>query len=241
MTWGPFVLAYDEARNPGGPPVRLVGLAAVVKAEPEPGDGLTFRLPVVGKDSSAAPFPAVFVPFADAGATGGALRVWLRAPGVAVKPADSLLAYAEESRSRPGNMGGSINDGDVSSFVVTFNGRKPKEDWYAVTLPEPVAIRRVVFRHGKTFHDGGWFDASQGKPRVQIQRQADAPWETIGELADYPAVDAVRGDLAAGAAFTLKLKEAVKAKAVRVLGRPASGDDPGQAFSSCAELEAFAE
>ncbi|WP_165069577.1 glycoside hydrolase family 127 protein [Paludisphaera rhizosphaerae] len=240
LTWGPFVLAYDEARNPGGPPLRLVGLTADVKAEPAPGAALAFRLPVVGKEPSA-PFPAVFVPFADAGATGGALRVWLRAPGVAVKQADSLLAYAEESRSRPGNVGGSINDGDVSSFVVTFNGRKPKEDWYAVTLAEPVAIRRVVFRHGKTFHDGGWFDASQGKPQVQIQRQANGPWETIGELADYPAVDATRGDLAPGVAFELKLKEPITAKAVRVLGRPASGDDPSQAFSSCAELEAFAE
>ena len=242
LTWGPFVLAYDEARNPGGPAARAVGLVANEKAAPEPGEGLAFRLPIVGKDAS--PKVAVFVPFADAGATGGAYRVWLRSPGVSLPKADSLLAYAEEARSRAGNVGGSINDGDPASYVVTFDGRKPKggEDWYAVTLPEPAQMRRVVFRHGRTFHDGGWFDASRGKPRVEVQRQAGGPWETVGELADYPEADAARAPaLQPGQPFELKLPQAVGVLAVRVVGRPASGDAPDQAFSSCAELEAFAD
>ncbi|AMV36420.1 beta-L-arabinofuranosidase domain-containing protein [Planctomyces sp. SH-PL62] len=244
LTWGPFVLAYDEARNPGGPPARAVGLTAFEKVEAVPGQDLAFRLPVVGRDPNAAPSPAVLVPFADAGSTGGAYRVWLRAPGVPLAVRDSILAYAEESRSREGNVGGSINDGDPETYVVTFDARKPKdgEDWYAVALTEPTPVRRVVFRHGRTFHDGGWFDATKGKPRVQIRRDAEGPWETIGELADYPAATATQAaDLKPGQPFELKLKEPVAARGVRVVGVPASGDAPDQAFSSCAELEAFSE
>ena len=41
----------------------------------------SFRGPVVGRGQSE-PKPAIFVPFADAGSTGGIFRVWLRAPGV---------------------------------------------------------------------------------------------------------------------------------------------------------------
>jgi len=244
--WGPFVLAYDEARNPGGPPARAVGLVAETPAEVAPlaGPDLAFRLPIVGKDAQAAPTEGVFVPFADAGSTGGAYRVWLRAPGVALAARESVLAYAEESRSREGNVGGSINDGEPDSFVVTFDGRKPKggEDWFAVELPEPASIRRVVFRHGRTFHDGGWFDATKGKPRVEVRREADGPWEPVGELAGYPASNATEApDLAPGAAFELKLPQAVVARGVRVVGVPATGDRPDQAFSSCGELEAFAD
>ncbi|MDG3007119.1 glycoside hydrolase family 127 protein [Paludisphaera mucosa] len=244
LTWGPFVLAYDEARNPGGPPARAVGLTSDLKAGPEPGPELAFRLPIVGADPSRGPAHALFVPFADAGSTGGAYRVWLRASGLALPKHESVLAYAEEARSREGNVGGSINDGDPGTYAVTFDGRKPKggEDWYAVALPAPASIRRVVFHHGRTFHDGGWFDASKGKPRVQVQRQPDGPWETVGELADYPAADATRApDIQDGRAFELKLKEPVAARSVRVVGVPASGDGPDQAFSSCGELEAFAD
>ncbi|OJW14700.1 MAG: hypothetical protein BGO49_17080 [Planctomycetales bacterium 71-10] len=243
LAWGPFVLAYDEARNPGGPPARAVGLLPVERAEPKPGDALEFAIPVVGKDPSK-PTTAAFVPFAEAGSTGGAYRVWLRAPGVPLAEAASLLAYAEESRSRGGNVDGSINDGDPESFVVTFDDRRPRggEDWYAVDLPAPARVGRVVFRHGKTFHDGGWFDASKGRPRIEVRREPGGPWEAVGELADYPATDATHvPDLAPGQAFELKLKEPTSAVGVRAVGTPASGDAPGQAFSSCAELEAFSE
>jgi hypothetical protein len=42
-----------------------------------------------------------------------------------------------------------------------------------------------------------------------------------------------------GEPFSLTLKQPVKACAVRVIGKPASGDNPQQAFASCAELQAF--
>ena len=74
--------------------------------------------------------------------------------------------------------------------MVTFNGMPANEDWYAVAVDEPITVGRVVFLHGKTFHDGGWFDASAGKPKVQIQAAKGGPWKTVGELADYPATTA---------------------------------------------------
>ena len=66
-------------------------------------------------------------------------------------------------------MEGSINDDDFQSAVVTFNGKRANEDWFAVTLDEPIAVSRVVFAHGKTFHDGGWFDASAGNARARAE------------------------------------------------------------------------
>jgi hypothetical protein len=41
--------------------------------------------------------------------------------------------------------------------------------------------------------------------------------------------------------FTVVLSGPVEFVSVRVIGVPSSGDDPKQAFASCAELEAFEE
>ncbi len=242
LTWGPFVLAYDEARNPGGPRTRNVGLTAVANrplCRVKPGSELMFEA-LIRTRRDATPRPAVFVPFADAGRDGGRYRVWLLAPDAEWPVNDSLLADGEESRSRRGNLDGSINDGDRASFVVTFDGHPASLDWYAVTLDRPVTIQRVVFAHGHCFHDGGWFDARTGKPRVQVRRRPDGPWETVGALEDYPATTATdsRG-LRDGQPFTLRLPRPMSVVAVRVIGKPACGDNPRQAFSSCAELEAF--
>lgn len=251
MTWGPFVMAYDEAKNPGLP--SSAALSLTEKGSPRPtsvstaGGGTSAAAPAIQamvrrqRDAAAAPLAAVFVPFAEAGASGSRYRVWLYAPGSeGPRISDSLLSDGQESRSREGNVGGSIQDGDPDSFVVTFNGEALDEDWFAVALDKPVAIGRVVFRHGRTFHDGGWFDTSAGKPRVQVQRVKGGPWETIGALNGYPATTATRaGKLKNGQAFTLRLNQPVQAVAVRVVGKPAQGDGPAQAFSSCAELEAF--
>lgn len=243
LRWGPFVLAFDQNRNPGLPTPQALGFAEVGKPPfaLKPGDGLVFEARLRSSRSSE-PFSATFVPFADAGADGGVYRVWLRAPGAAWPKNESLLADGEESRSRPGNQQGSIIDGDPASFAVTFDARPATEDWFAVTLPAAVNIGRVVFAHGQNFHDGGWFDVSAGKPRVQIQRAPGVPWETVGELADYPATTATSNSgLKPGQKFTLRLTASVPAIAVRVVGKPAGGDNAKQAFSSCGELEAFTE
>jgi hypothetical protein len=114
----------------------------------------------------------------------------------------------------------------------------------AVTLDEPALISRVVFVSGGVFHDGGWFDASAGKPRLQVRREEEGKWETVAELADYPATTATDSASLADAnhrTITLRLPKPEKVMAVRVIGKPATGDNPRQAFSSCAELEAFSD
>jgi hypothetical protein len=177
------------------------------------------------------------LPFADAGAEGETYGVWQRK---AATTSDSLLADGVEGRSRPSNLSGSTIDGDFGSCVVTSGDkRRGNEHWFVVTLDAPVPIRRVVFAHGRSFHDGGWF---VGKPKVQVQRDKGSAWETVGELGDYPATTATDSKkLEPGQPFSLCLASPVNAVAVRVLGMPASGDNPNQANSSCAELQAFSK
>jgi DUF1680 family protein len=242
LMWGPFVLAYDASLNAELPPVRLVGFADDKPAHLRSSRGALQVVDGVHSPKLAGIKPAVFVPFADAGSSGGSYRVWLPAPATPIKNSDSLLAGGQESRSRPGNVEGSINDGDTSSFVVTFDNRKRDEDWFGVTLDQPVAINRVVFVSGNIFHDGGWFDASAGKPRLQVQRETGGKWETLVEIADYPATTSTdSASLAEGShrTFTVRLEKPEKVAGVRVIGKPACGDNPQQAFSSCAELQAF--
>jgi uncharacterized protein len=247
LAWGPFVLAYDTAVDPGGDPPAAVALAdshgypAVTWLAGVP-ESLRFSA-VVRSARHPEPRPAVLVPFADAGEGGGVYRVWLRAPGSTLPPPNlSLLAAGTESRSRQGNVEGSINDGDPGTFVVTFDNRPQTEAWFAVTLAQPVKLGRVVFTQGRLFHDGGWFDASAGKPRVQVQRRTGDAWRDVGALEDYPATTAASpAGLKEGQSFVSKLAAQVEVAAVRVIGTPASGDNPAQAFASCAELEGFAD
>lgn len=258
LVYGPFVLAYDQEENPKGPAPAAIGLtenSAKGTLEQEKGDQqkLVFECAAAGR-KGAEKIMARLTPFADAGADGNNYRVWLRAPGVEAGQLDSALMDGKEGRSRKGNLKGSIVDDDPQTVVETFAGAPEQEAWFAVELASPAKIKRVVFMHGKNFHDGGWFDASAGKPKVQVKVKnkgegtststsaGEGEWVTVGELGDYPATTATNNaKLQAGQAFTVKLKEPVEAVAVRVVGRPACGDKPKQAFASCGELQAFGE
>jgi hypothetical protein len=147
----------------------------------------------------------------------------------------AATAYAFESWSRAGNLAASICDERPDTYRVTLNGAPAQEDWYAVEMHKPELIGRVVYRHGRVYPTGGWFSTAGGKPVIQIRRSPEANWETVASLDSYP--DTRSGGvpkLAAGQAFEAKLKTPVSAIAVRILGRP------GGAFSSCAELAAYA-
>lgn len=249
VCYGPLVLAADESLLADGRrPLNALALgkpdpaALAVTPEGAPEDRKTwsgaqcFRANVTTRRGEPQ-FTARLVAFADAGMTGARYKVWLPIAGL---PSANVSLDGVEGRSRQGNLSGSINDDDLGSPVVTFDGKSAAEDWFAVAFAEPAIVRRVVFVHGKNFHDGGWFDASGGKPRVQIQRDRGGAWELVGELGDYPATTATDNrKLKPGQTFTLRLREPVTASAVRVIGVPASGDSPKQAFSSCAELQAF--
>ncbi len=246
LAWGPFMLAYDQAMNPGLPDPLRVGLPALPDQPVLQWSGpaiwpLRLEAAIVAPGRTA-PELSVWIPFADAGAQGSRFAVWVRGPGAPASTNESLFAFADESRSESGNVHGSITDGDPGTYVVTFNGKAQQDAWFAVTAPAPVEVRRVVVTHGWSFHDGGWFDTATGKPRVEARRSADASWERLGELVDYPATTAT-GDsgLKPGQQFTLRLASPMRVVALRIVGKPASGDDPGQAFASCAELEAYGD
>jgi hypothetical protein len=245
LAWGPFVLAYPCCDNPASPAPQTIGLTDVQPAAVlEDGPALAFKALLTGP--GGMPLPATLVPFADAGADGSVYRIWLRAPGVSVPPNDSVLLGGRESRSRSGNQPGSIIDDDFDSIVTTSDGKSAIEDWFAVTLPAAGQARRFTFAHGRSFPDGGWFDTSEGKPRIQIQRSTAGAWEAIGELSDYPDTTSTDGPkeswaLRPGRQFTLKLPAAISFVAIRIIGKPACGNNPSQAYVSCAEFQAFAQ
>jgi hypothetical protein len=197
---------------------------------------------------SVTPASATLLTYADAGAQGGSIRVWLGASGQAARPAaDSLLLDGVESRSRglgPMGKGHSFNDDDSNTWVSTFDGTRPALDWFAITLPRPVTARRIVMVAGGVTEDGGWFDASAGKPRIQIQSHAGAPWRTLGTLETYPPTTATQahdvGNSWDQTEYTLQVPQGVTFIAVRVIGQPAGGKSPARPYVTCAGLQAFA-
>ena len=251
LLYGPLVLAADEAlladeaKNFAAVLIANPDRAVLdVKPEPAPDSVKTwpnaqvFRVKTQAR-RTGAPMDLRLIPFADAGGTGTRYKVWLPLPR---QSGGNVLLDGTESRSRSGNLSGSIIDEDVQGGVVTFDGKSAAEDWFAVTLDAPVKIGCVVFSHGQSLRDGGWFDASKGKPRVQVQREKGGAWETVGELARYPATTATSNrKLKSGQSFALQLAPPANAIGIRVIGVPASGGNPEQAFSSCGELQAFAE
>ena len=239
LAWGPIVLAYDEKANAGLPRARGVGLEdGRVTLSTQAGSPLAFRAPL-RTSADGKTQDAVLLPFSEAGSTGGRYQVWLWAPGT---PLPASLPGGQESRSREGNVVGSITDGETDSFVVTFDNNPSKEDWFAIELDTPRDVKRIVYAHGKSFHDGGWFDASAGKPRIEVRREKNGPWLPAGTLDDYPATTATDNrKIKDGQSFTLRLAAAQKVWGIRVVGKPAHGDNPQQAFSSCAELQALPE
>jgi len=151
--------------------------------------------------------------------------------------ADGPLPAVSESQSRIGNAKGSLIKG---TLITTYDGSKQEQDWYAVTLAQASNVGWVVFTHGITVHDGGWFDTSKEKPKVQVQAVKDGPWMTVGELTDYPATTATDNkSIKNHARFACALATPVKALAVRVIGQPACGDVPARSMSSSAGLAAY--
>lgn len=254
VMYGPLVLAADESLI-GTKEVSLndIGVASrdltALDLKPEKADGKSwagaevFRINAIARKGTGSKedkrLQIRLVPFADAGATGSAYKIWL--PYEAPRADRNLLEDGVEIRSRKPNQG-SIIDDNLQTIATTFNNKRAQQDWFGVELEEPVTIKRAVFVHGKTFHDGGWFDATSGKPHFEIKTCATGSWQTAVEIKDYPATTATdAAGLKGGEPFSCELEKPIQVFGLRVLGRPASGDNPKQAFSSCAELEAFGD
>jgi hypothetical protein len=250
---GPLVLACDTALNP-----RVSPYAVTPVVETDGSLKLTVESPaVLGKARFAHGFkgegcvpaeedgrtvlrrvPLVWTSFAEAGQTASSFAVWLPSQQRLTKIGLSPFLFAKENYSREGNLNGSIADGDPATWRVTYDGRRRQEDWFAVEAARPVAVNTVTYCHGQVYHDGGWWDAAQGKPRIQIKKAPNGSWEDVARLDDYPAATATdpKG-LTQGQRFAARIAP-VKAVAVRVIGLPACGDRPEQNFASCAELSA---
>ncbi len=248
MRYGPLVLAADKALNPDIPSLQMVAIqyrraGSGIRIEKRNGN-VVFAVPAFALTRAAEkrelkPARLCLTTFADAGADGSQFKIWLREKSAFSAANASLFAFGNESYSRKGNVEGMIADGDASTIRVTFDGKKGEQDWFAVTVGKPVKINRVVYAHGETFHDGGWFDTDEGKPEIQILREADGEWETVAELKSYPSLsETEHKGIRDGQEFSIKFPT-VEACGIRVLGKPAHGDNPAQSFSSCAELQAF--
>ena len=235
---GPQVLALETSLNPQVPyPHRAalksadaaqIRLAAVIPPQDWPG-----RDAWSTDSATASKPPLVLVPFADA----VNYRVWLLAAGPSPgRRRCAATAFGIETWSRQGSVPGSICDERPDTYRTTFEGKPAREDWYAVQMEKPAVIARVVYRHGKVFENGGWFDSSASKPRIQVKRPGVDQWEDVGELASYPALGSSQvPGMRDGEPFTLKLKQPVRAIAVRITGRP------GRSFSTCSELSAYTQ
>lgn len=248
VQYGPLILTLDTARNTGLTHLNRAELASdrVSSLERAPRfDSRAETRPAFWIDGrvNGERRKLVLVPYAFAGEDHKShFEVWMNLPGhAAPATAVSLFDGAAITASRIGNQNGDIADDDLGTFRVTYDGKPGTEDWFALTLEKPVTIGRVVFAHGKTFHDGGWFDTSGGKPRIQIRTTPNSEWKTVATLDSYPATTATNNaGLKGGEKFDVEFP-AVQAVALRIVGKPASGDNAAQAFASCAELQAFAK
>jgi hypothetical protein len=245
---GPLVLAVDARLNPGIAATRVAPAAEddgtmklAPAADPEglaahafKGEGL---VPESVDDQVALKrVPLVLTSFAEAGQTGSNYSVWMPGPDQLERVSASPFLFARETYSRKGNVNGSIADGDATTFRVTYDGSKPAEDWFAVERSSPATVNAVTCAHGKTFHDGGWWDASKGKPRIQVRKAPNGPWEDVAVIEAYPATTATDPKrLRNGQEFVVTFAP-TKVVGIRVIGVPACGDKPGQSFASCAEL-----
>jgi uncharacterized protein len=242
--FGPFVLAYRTevaGHDRRTPTFDVVSGDEVAVAPPAAGEQrITVERRLSNRVDGIDEVPVGFVPFAEAGADGSAYRIWVAATELDTPV--SLLGAGVESRAAGVIGHGSVVDYEPTSFASTYDGADHGQDWFAVTVEEPVAIRRIVVGHGWSWVNGGWFDASAMRPLLEVRATPDGPWHVAGELADYPATTASDpGGLRGGERFTVVLPERMRVVAVRVRGRGSYGDYPPGRYTTCSELSAYAD
>ena len=230
-----------------------VGLLFDMKVEPIAGTGSNanlkayeygpFVMASASKEETSWMKPMAYggeqlIPFSEIGSPGARFKIWF---GTRLHDTNaSLFQDSTESRSVPGNSDGSIVDGDPGTYAVTFDNKLHTVAWFAVTVAKPVTIGKIVFVQGKLFHDGGWFDSKPRKPEIEIQLEKDGPWVVVSSLSNYPNTSAASAEgLNEGDSFTVLLPGRPRVYGIRIEGKPASGDNPNQAFASCAELQAY--
>jgi DUF1680 family protein len=235
LTWGPLVLSYiAEGDEP-----------AVFDVIEEP--------PATAARDAAAPWTvanrlapggrrrAEVTTFARAALSSSSSRVWIAtsAPDIEL----SVFHGAQELRSSGDVTKASIADYDASSYASSEDEVERHDAWFGMLSATPVSFRRVSFTHGRSMVHGGWFDASEGAPRLEVMLTPDGEWTEIGRIVGYPGTDAAHdAGIEPGARFDVLLDEPVTAYGLRVAGTGSFGDYPGpRRFATCALLCAYAD
>ncbi|GAA1996119.1 glycoside hydrolase family 127 protein [Microbacterium ulmi] len=235
LAWGPLVLSYvAEGEEPAVFDVLEQPPAAVSRHEALPWSVANALAPR-GRRRAAV------LPFARSGVSSATSRVWIAAAAPEIEL--SVFHGAEELRGSGDLAKGSIADYDPWSFASSEDDSPRRDAWFGLRSARPVTFRRVSFAHGRSMVHGGWFDASEGAPRIEALLTPDAEWTEIARIAAYPATDAAHdAGIAAGERFDVLLDEPVTAWGVRVAGTASFGDYPGpRRFATCALLCAYAD
>lgn len=277
---GPQILAMERRLNPDVPYLERTALArapaeisvtAVEAPVDWPGrqvyevDGIALK-ENPSKELAPDGVRLRFVPFADA----IEYRIWTSPPKNLPLSIPAVTAFArgwasaQDNRAGPYNNTEALTDENPQTFCIVdptspslakviqgVSDKKGDPVWFAVMLEQPETISRIIFRHGPFAENGGWFDTSAGKPRIQITRIPrgrlpwlsrenpalpinESDWVTVATIDAYPDVNgASHSPLTDGQAFEVKLEKHVRIYGVRIIGRPALDN------VTCSELSAY--
>jgi DUF1680 family protein len=208
-------------------------------------------------------------PFADANAG----SVWITRAGRERRDRPAVTAFARANLSVLSlaleRTAGRPDPTDIAEFVTDENpdtyctvnpedlglatylgapaGKRGDPVWFSVRLRTPATISRVVFRHGAVSSTGGWFDTTDGMPRVEVAtmpiptssngafaEDSKVTWELAAVLDSYPrATASTPPKLVNGQQFEVRLSRPLTVHGIRLVGRP------GGNHASCGELSAY--
>jgi hypothetical protein len=138
-------------------------------------------------------------------------------------------------------------DPGLANYLGAPAGKRGDPVWFCVRLRSPATISRVVFRHGAVSITGGWFDTTDGMPRVEVATMpiptssngavaddSKVTWELAAVLESYPRATATTPpELVKGQLFEVRLSRPLTVHGIRLVGRP------GGNHASCGELSAY--
>ena len=245
LQYGPVIFAYDHAFN-----TDVHGsISATYDADPEKlapkltetgGKWVARVNGYVRQNGEWSSHRIALVPYMDAGENDH-FSVWLRDRAKCDERSISLFTQVHELVSREGKTRGSMVDNSTETFTATNDGKQRAEDYFEVDAGWPCEFNIIIFRHGKSLPDGGWFDTSKGKPKITYRSYGtEEDYEQIAVIEDYPETTAEsQGTLRDGQEFRVVLKKPVTGYRIRVVGTPAHGNEPGRNFASCSEIQVF--
>lgn len=128
-----------------------------------------------------------------------------------------------------------------------FSRAEKGEVWICAKLDHPTTVSRVIFKHGELTPEGGWFDTSLGKPRLQIVRQPVPEWsqdlaaleklpewEHSAVFESYPTTDRDHAPgYGSSGPIEIRLESPITVYGIRIIGKAARD------FVTCAELSAY--